>query len=202
MNTQSEIKFNRIISEGFHKILKPLGFKKKANNFYLRLDELGQIINVQKSVFGTKDQISFTINTGLFLPEHWRGLIYNQNKEIPTFPTEPECLIRKRIGKLRNQHDTWYDIQERTDEAQLISEMRFNISNYILPYFQRYSTKDKLLKILDTEKTILAPFGKLIAYAELGYRTKAINEYRFLLKEHTNESFLNTLREYGKKISP
>jgi hypothetical protein len=50
MKTVSGIKFDRIIKEGFHELLKPMGFKKKANNFYL---------------------IRFTINTGIFVPEFW-----------------------------------------------------------------------------------------------------------------------------------
>ncbi|WP_416171449.1 DUF4304 domain-containing protein [Algoriphagus boritolerans] len=48
MKTGTEIKFNKVIKDGFHDVLKPLGFKKKANNFYLQRQELGQIINIQK----------------------------------------------------------------------------------------------------------------------------------------------------------
>lgn len=51
-------------------MLKPLGFKKKENNFYLKLDTIGQIINVQISRWGNKDNISFTINAGIFVPEY------------------------------------------------------------------------------------------------------------------------------------
>lgn len=102
MKTISEIKFDSVIKEGFKNLLKPLGFKKKANNFDLQLEGIGQIINIQKSTWGTKNSISFTINTGLFLPEYWREMIYNQGKEVPSFPTEPECIIRKRIGALKN----------------------------------------------------------------------------------------------------
>jgi hypothetical protein len=70
MKTISELKFDKIIKDGFHEILKPLGFKKKANNFYLKLDTLGQIINVQKSAWGNKNNIDFTINTGIFVPKY------------------------------------------------------------------------------------------------------------------------------------
>jgi hypothetical protein len=116
MKTVSEIKFEKIIKDGFHELLKPLGFKKKANNFYLQLDTIGQIINVQKSAWGNKDSISFTINTGIFVPEYWFAFYNYSDKGLPSYPTEPECLIRKRIGNIRNQHDTWYDIKDRTDE--------------------------------------------------------------------------------------
>ncbi|WP_409050306.1 DUF4304 domain-containing protein [Sphingobacterium sp. 2149] len=49
MKTETQEKFDRIIKESFIEILKPLGFKKKANNFYLPLEKIGHIINIQKS---------------------------------------------------------------------------------------------------------------------------------------------------------
>lgn len=48
MKTVTQEKFEKIIKQGFQEILKSLGFKKKTNNFYLQLEELGQIINIQK----------------------------------------------------------------------------------------------------------------------------------------------------------
>lgn len=62
MNTETQEKFDRIIKESFTEILKPLGFKKKANNFYLPLEKIGHIINIQKSYYSPKDDIRFTIN--------------------------------------------------------------------------------------------------------------------------------------------
>lgn len=199
MKTLAEVKFDLVIKEGFYELLKPLGFKKKVNNFYLQLDSIGQIINIQESAWGTKGSISFTINTGLFLPEHWLGLTYNQGKEIPVFPTEPEYLIRKRIGELRNQYYTWYDINEKTEEKKLIFEMKANVEKHILPYFDRVKTKEGFLNLLDSEKIILAPLGKLVAYGELKQFDKAKAEYLTILKEKTNPHFLETVKEYGKK---
>ena len=173
MKTNTQIKFDKIIKVGFHEVLKPIGFKKKANNFYLQLEEVGQIINIQKSTFGTKEEIRFTINTGIFVPEYWRGLAYNHNKEIPSFPTEIDCLIRKRIGRIRYQCDTWYDINENVDANELIQEMKTNIIDFILPYFKTIDTHKKLLKILETESLFMTPIGKLIVYAELNQTEKA-----------------------------
>lgn len=126
-------------------------------------------------------------------------MTYNEGKEIPLFPTEPECLIRKRIGELRNQHDTWYDIDEKTDEDNLIIEMQANLSEYILPYFDKTKTKEHFLNLLDTEKLFLAPLGKLIVYAELKQFDKARTEYLTILREKTNPHFLETVKEYGQK---
>lgn len=200
MITTAQIKFENIIKQGFQEMLKPLGFKKKANNFYLQLDELGQIINIQKSQWGTKDEISFTINTGIFVPEHWAGLLYNQGKEVPDYPIEPQCLIRKRIGSLRKQGDSWYDVTENTNENALIEDMKENITDFILPYFQTIDTQEKLLKCLETEDLIMEPLGKLILYAELKQFDKAKNEYSQLLKRPIPE-FLETVKAYGIKYN-
>lgn len=199
MKTVSEIKFDKIIKDGFHEILKPLGFKKKGNNFYLKLDSIGQIINVQKSAFGNKDSISFTINTGIFVPEYWLAFYNYSDKGLPDYPTEPQCLIRKRIGNLRNQHDTWYDVNERTDEQQLIAEMRKNLTEFILPYFNRFNSTEQMLHELDKADMMMAPLGKLIVYGELKQFDKAKREYEGLLSNKINPHLLMTVREYGQK---
>lgn len=199
MKTISEIKFDKIIKDGFHEILKPLGFKKKANNFYLKLNTIGQIINVQKSAFGNKDSISFTINTGIFVPEYWLAFYNYSDKGLPDYPTEPECFIRKRIGNLRNQHDTWYYIKERTDEQQLIDEMKKNLTNFILPYFDRLNSTEKMLQELDKADIMMTPLDKLIIYGELKQFDKAKREYEELLNNKANPHFLMTVKEFGQK---
>ncbi|MDP3393074.1 DUF4304 domain-containing protein [Sediminibacterium sp.] len=199
MKTISELKFDKIIKDGFYEILKPLGFKKKSNNFYLKLNTIGQIINVQKSAFGNKDSISFTINTGIFVPEYWLAFYNYSDKGLPYYPTEPECLIRKRIGDLRNQHDTWYDIKERTDEQLLIDEMKKNLTSFILPYFDRLNSTEKMLQELDKADMMMTPLGKLIIYGELKQFDKAKREYERLLNKKTNPHFLMTVKEYGQK---
>lgn len=141
MKTETQEKFDKIIKEGFQEILKTFGFKKKANNFYLQLEELGQIINIQKSKWSTKDEISFTINTGIFVPEYWSVFYNYQNEEILKFPTEPVCLIRKRIGELRNQKDTWYELKNITNENVIVEEMKSNILDFIFPHFEKLNTK-------------------------------------------------------------
>ena len=200
MKTPTELKFDQIIKRGFHEVLKPEGFKKRGNNFYRQLSDLGQIINIQKSQFYSKDQIHFTINTGIFVPEHWRGLSYNAGKELPTFPTEPECLIRKRIGSLRDQHDTWYDVDERTNEEKLIVEMRENVERYILPYFNSIKSRQDFLSVIKKEKLIFHPLGGLIVYGELNMIDEAKAEYQRMLDDKKwNPSFLQTIKEYGQK---
>ena len=118
---------------------------------------------------------------------------------MPSFPNEPECLIRKRVGELRKQQDTWYDVEEKSDEVKLISEMRDNLERFILPYFSSVSTIDDVLSLVDTEKLHLQPLGKLIIYGELRLIDKAKTEYERMFKEKLNPHFLETVKEYGEK---
>lgn len=199
MKTLAELKFDRIIKEGFHEILKPLGFKKKGNNFYLQLPELGQIINIQKSAYYSKEEIHFTINTGIFIPEYWLAFYNFHDGTLPVFPTEPECLVRKRIGNLRNQKDTWYDITEATDENLLISEMKENFEFFILPYFNSLKTINQFLELIETENLLSRAYDKLIVYGEFKLSDKAQKEYEKLLKETRNPYTLESIKEYGQK---
>ena len=200
MKTVTETKFDRIIKEGFHEALKPLGFKKKANNFYLQLDGLGQIINIQKSRYGTKQDVGFTINTGIFVPEYWLESFNYNSKGLPGYPTEPECLIRQRIGQLRNETDIWYDVNEQTDVDKLVSQMNAEIENYILPYFRRLGTVDKMLQELEsTEMPFISLLGKLITFGELKQFDKAKREYEKLLTQKIMPSVLESVKEYGEK---
>lgn len=199
MKTIVGTKFNKTVKEGFHEVLKPLGFKKKGNNFYLPLDGLGQIINIQKSIYYSKEHIHFTINTGIFLPEYWLASYNFHYKELPVFPTESVCVLRRRIGELRNQGDTWYDIVENTDEVSLISEMKENILMYILPYFNKVKTKESFICMIDSGELRLSLFVKLIIYGELKYFDKAKMTYEEILSERIDPHFLHIVKEYGQK---
>jgi hypothetical protein len=200
MKTKAEVKFDSIVKHGFSEILKPLGFKKKGNNFYLSKNGIGYIINLQKSAYYSKDHIEFTINTGIFLPEFWLEYFKRARKPLPAFPTEPECILRKRIGSLRKKKDTWYNVKNNSDEGTLTEEMKKNLKNYILPHFKQIRNKEALVKTLYREKTESIPLEKLIVFGELGHKAKAKTEFRKLLAEEGKDpSFLETIEYYGKK---
>ena len=71
MKTDTQIKFDTIIKEGFTPLLKPLSFKKKALNYYHQLSEVGHIINIQKDRYSHRNHIKFRINIGIFEPKFW-----------------------------------------------------------------------------------------------------------------------------------
>jgi hypothetical protein len=200
MKTPAQDKFDTIVKHGFHAILKPEGFKRKGNNFYRQLPDLGHIINIQKSQWGSKNDISFTINNGIFSPEYWRGQFHNQGKALTSFPTEPECPIRVRIGQLRYKKDAWYEVDEKTDLVNLIAEMRENVTQYILPWFATCTTTQDFVTLLKQGASTQYAFGKLIVFGELKMYDEAKSELeRLTAAAAHNPHFQTTVIEYGRK---
>ncbi len=156
-------------------------------------------LTYRKSVYYSKEKIHFTVNNGIFAPKHWSGLYYNEGKPIPVFPTEPECIIRQRIGALKNQNDTWYDVYNESKVDDLIMEMKNNLNIYILPFFSSISNYDQLLEFLDG--WILVPsLERLIVLGQLGYVERSKIEYDNLLASTKNQSFKETIAEYGSRF--
>ena len=198
MKTDTQIKFDTIVKEGFTPVLKPLSFKKKALNYYRRLAEVGHIINIQKSSYGDRDNIKFRVNLGVFEPRFWAGSHIGQ---LPDYPTEPVCLIRKTINDLRGRKDLWYEIHNYTDEQKLIKEIQEDIQQYILPFFDQFDSVEKILSALEKDSNLLGiTFDLLIFYAEHGQKEKAQTVYNQLLQK-VNPLAKPTLEGYAKKYN-
>lgn len=197
MKSILEQQFDRVIAEGFYALLKPLGFKRKARNFYLQLEDLGHIISIQRSTRGTRASIIFTISVGIFIPAYWKVHLDHNKNSVPEYPSETACLIRTRIGPLLGKSDTWYELTSDMDVESIISEMRTNVSDYILPYLHRFNSNEKMLQELDGTDLMAPRLGKLITYAEFGRTEEAKQVYMQLLAEASNPQFLRTIKKYG-----
>lgn len=200
MKTEAEIKFDSIIKLAFQDTLKPLGFKKRSNNFYRVKGELGNVVNIQKSALYSREMIRFTINVGIFAPKHWYGSYYNDGKELPTFPPHYECILNKRIGKLKKENDSWSDVHEDIEIEFLIKEMQDNLNNHIIPFFNEIENYDDVLLQLETNRP-RPDLDRLILLAELKYTGKAKQEYQDLLNEASNPHFRETVLKYGARFS-
>ena len=152
MKTDTQIKFDTIVKESFTPFLNPLSFKKKALNYYRWLAEVGHIINIQKSSYGDKNHIRFRINIGIFEPKFWLvEYDFKHTGQVPDYPTEPDCLIRKTINDLRSRNDLWYEVTDTTNEEALIKEIQEDIQNYILPFFDQLNSVQKIFSALEKD---------------------------------------------------
>ena len=200
MKTDTQIKFDTIVKEGFTPLLKPLSFKKKALNYYRRLAEVGHIINIQKSSYGDRDHIRFRINIGIFEPKVWLVMYdFKHTGQVPDYPTEPVCLIHKTIKDLRGRKELWYEVDENTNEQELIKRVQEDIQQYILPFFDQLDSVEKILSALEKDSNLLGiTFDLLIFYAEHGQKEKSQTVYNQLLQK-VNPLAEPTLEGLAKK---
>lgn len=199
MKTQAEQKFHEIIKTCFHEKLKPLKFKKKANNFYRDLGELGQIINIQKSMFRSKEEISFTVNIGIFSPLFWNAEYNHQNEQPPIYPTESVCAIRKRIGKFLQGKDTWYELNKTTNTEPIQTEILQTLEKKILPFLEKVNNNEKLIKYLENEyQNYNKNYLRFILYGELKQTNKLKKLYPTLIKECTKNQIKHIQEKANK----
>ncbi|MGN8069710.1 DUF4304 domain-containing protein [Mucilaginibacter sp. 22184] len=204
MKTIAETKFDRIAKEAYHLTLKPLGFKRNGNNFYIAetTDGIGKVINLQKYHLGRKENISFTVNVGIFSPLFWNGYYGGFRDEFPTYPKEVLSVIRRRIGNLMNTRDMWYRINADTDIEPLIVEHKHNLLEFILPFFNRINTNDDILTELEIGRPYDIPFwGKLVMYAELKKFKEAQAEYTRLFSKQGPDGPNSIIVALGKKYN-
>ena len=121
-----------------HLFIKEQGLPFKKDGFTLRwIDEsttpkIAKIVNFQRSMYGTKDCISFTINLGL-LKEY-------SDRPISPKLKEWECPIRKRPASWTKKYpcDKWWDVTETTDMELLYKELCDLTTESIIPFFANY----------------------------------------------------------------
>lgn len=79
LKTDVQLHFDQLVTKVLWPAFKARSYKKTGNNFRY-YDELGRgkIVNIQKSAFGDRHAISFTMNMGLYVAEadrQWTGRI-------------------------------------------------------------------------------------------------------------------------------
>jgi hypothetical protein len=129
---------------------KPLGYIKKGNNFrfYDTDSGLGKILNFQKSAYGDKNNIRFTINAGLYLAEFE---FYLCGKRSCEKFLEHECAIRKRTGDFTNGCDSWYELNDNTDIETLTKTVEKDVVRYVIPFLKKVKTKEDFITTLIIE---------------------------------------------------
>ena len=195
-------RFSNVLKEGITPILKENGFKKKGQNYYKSIGEIGQTVNIQKDKWNSKDEIKFTINLGIFSEKYWLWDVdFDKSKKITQLTKESESIIRKRIGELKYGKDFWYSIESQRLEWKLVKDIKEDFVNYILPFFKELDTKDKLINHLKSNQSEYGNDYRLfILLAEEGLKEEAEKVYQKLL-ENRSEMQIVQIKEKGNKYN-
>ena len=178
--TAVQTQFDDLIRHVLWPPFKERGYKKTGNNFrWYDPTGWGKIVNVQKSQYSDRNNISFTLNSGLYLPEAerlWTGRTTNERF------LEPDCLIRKRVSRLKNPGaDVWYDLTNGTEPQRPAQEVTQDLTAYLLPYLDLVSSREAILQQLLRERYPNSPLAIETVYV-CGHPAEA---YKWLAHEIT-----------------
>lgn len=149
--TSVQTRFDYLVSSVLWPEFKVRGYRKTGNNFrFYNTTGWGKIVNIQKSAFGNRNDVSFTINTGLYLAK--ADTMFEKAKEERF--TEPDCLVRKRIGQLNgSQKDLWYNLNEQTSPEQLEGQVSQDNKGFIIPYLDHIQSETDILHQIIRERS-------------------------------------------------
>ncbi|MDR2204958.1 MAG: DUF4304 domain-containing protein [Flavobacteriaceae bacterium] len=157
--TKTEKYFDDLVSHIFT-FFKPLGYKKKGNNFryYNEEGKWGEIINFQKNRWNTKLHIKFTVNIGLYMENHkndYNKHFLNDTKSVLDSFTIHLCYTQRRIGFITNyKEDKWFEVYDLVDYEKLKATLERDFVEFVIPFLDRIKTKEDILSLPPT-----APFS-------------------------------------------
>jgi hypothetical protein len=151
--TLTQQRFDSLVQDHVGPLLKAAGFKKQALNFRRRWGAEREggwhVINIQKSQWGDRNSISFTINIGVACDLYTRY----EGKDPSKAPTESECCWRMRIGQLmKDRGDRWWELNDSRRFEHPAPEVVWAVSDLALPRLAQLSTLEGIMASLDKVK--------------------------------------------------
>ena len=151
MASPFEQRLGSVLNQGMTSVLKPLGFKRARNSYILDLNEIQQVVSIQRDQYNTRESASFTIEVGVYSPALFH-FFYNLPSPIP--PQASDCVILSRLRQLDDDHlGPWWNLSA-SDEASITDQlMADDISDRLrrhgLPLLNRFAARRDILKFLE-----------------------------------------------------
>lgn len=118
-----------IIKTDITPLMKNAGFKRKGRWFIRQGQVYDKYLNVMSSRWNTAEEVSFTLD----------AYVMKSGGE----PTKDMEVANKRVGHLKTGKDYWYTLTPRVKAEELGQEIENDISEHILPFFDKYEEGEK-----------------------------------------------------------
>lgn len=184
--------------------LKGKRFSKKGNTFYIQKENNFGLIDFQKSVSSTNDNIKFTVNVGVASKVLLSAGINGMT--ISGKPSIPDCHWGNRIGFLMPvRKDYWWNIGIETVTDQLVADITTQIDNYAIPGIEKHiSDNDLITSWLNGDSEGISDFKRyiylttLLKYYQDERLPKVVEDMRSFFKGTRDESnIIEHIKELG-----
>lgn len=122
--------YHGLISTVIAADLRGRGFRKRRNTFFRRADAGWTLIDFQASQFGTRDEVSFTVNLGVSFVE------LQQADEGQ--PSLTRAHIRQRIGAVLDRPgDAWWNLHPTSNQTAVGDEVKEALDRAAIPWLEQ-----------------------------------------------------------------
>jgi hypothetical protein len=175
--------FDETLKEVIIPFFKEFGFKRKSQNFYRQINDIGQCFNVQRSQWSpVNDSITFTFNLGFFSQEIFK--IVTEKSEMIEFAKTTDCFIQSRLGIYSHGRDHWYTLARNIKKDDIKTQIEKDLTNHLKPLFEKYTSLDSLKELVAKDEKrvgpVFAPYYLIVFYMTTGQTRKGIQT----IKEH------------------
>ncbi len=164
------------------------------------LPDFAWTVHIQSSLRNTKEDVEFTINTGIFTDTLF-GTFYDW--ERPKFPLEVYSVLRLRVSALKNMPDAWYRLTPTTDIEKLKRQLQNDIENVILPHFAQFQTIEDVIKEMERREEqgeYECPHFLTILYQAHGDQDAAQKRMKKIYSECKLDSQKEFTRELAQRL--
>jgi hypothetical protein len=158
--------FESLVRDRVWPSLREHGFKRSRSTFHRRHGPNWQVVNLQKSEYSSRDEVSFTVNLAIGLESLREGVLSWPDGRRPA---ESKCHVRQRMGALLTGEDVWWDVTADGDIEQTAEAVRVALEQYGLPWLDAHTDDERLAAIANdpvalraTPPFVLHPIARLM----------------------------------------
>lgn len=145
-------RIDKLIKSALVPMLEPLGFSRKARNFWRRQPSFIGVVNLQGNKWNEGDSGSFTLNFGVYFPELAKVL----GAAVCDSPDEAECHVRERGGMLLDPPgDRWWELGPGRDEVAVAEEVSALVKERGLRWIDDHADCMRLSETLLAQRPVL-----------------------------------------------
>lgn len=120
--------------------LKAAGFQKRGGQYSANRNDVVLLLQLQRSVSSTKENIRITLNAGVFSPSIAKTLGF-----AITNPKISNCHWSERLGYMLPIHkDVWLEVHNEDQAREVGDELAEALDNYVLPALNAVDSNSKL----------------------------------------------------------
>lgn len=132
------------IEQAVFEALKPHGFRKYGHTLRRFVSEdISQVVNFQTGQAYRGETHLLYVDVGIRVPECMNHN-FAAEELLKKFYHEYECNIRSRLGEVKGEKESCYDLRKPADS--LIPDILEQIQEYVLPVFEALNSRDAILE--------------------------------------------------------